>query len=68
MYTQKRASKNIKRRHNNPWFNNDCKVSKRKYKRYKKSLRKLLNTTEEETLNTMAKAHKKVLRKEKRKY
>ena len=69
MYTQHKASTNVKkRRHKNPWFNNDCKVSKNNYKRYKKSLRKPLNTTEENTLSTMAKAHKKLLRKEKRKF
>ena len=68
MYTQHRASANVKKRHKNPWFNNDCKVSKNNYKRYKKSLHKPLNTTEENTLSTMAKAHKKLLRKEKRKF
>ena len=68
MYTQHRPPTNVKKRNKNLWFNNECKVSKNNYKRYKKSLRKPLNTTEEDTLNTMAKAHKKLLRKEKRKF
>ena len=69
MLNQQRSSSRVKKgKFKNPWFNNECKESKNNYKRYKKSLHKPLSTTEEDTLKNMAKAHKKLLRKEKRKF
>ena len=62
------AKQKRKGKSNKPWFNNICKTSDDRYKKFKKSLRKHPNTTEKDTLFTMAKTHKKLLRKEKRKF
>lgn len=69
MLNQQRSSSSVKKgKVKNPWFNNEYKESKNNYKRYKTSLHKPLSTTQEDTLKNMAKAHNKLLRKEKRNY
>ena len=69
MYKEHRPSNSHKkRRFNKPWFNNECKSSKKNYKQFKKSLHKPPSNTEIETQKNMARAHKKLLRKEKRKF
>ena len=69
MYTQYNASTNNRRRRDNkPWFNNDCEASKKDYKEFKKSLSKNQNDTEKADLKLMANKHKKLVRKEKRKF
>ena len=69
MYTQYNASTNNRRRRvNKPWFNNDCEASKKDYKEFKKSLSKNQNDTEKADLKLMANKHKKLIRKEKRKF
>ena len=69
MYKQHSLPKKIKKRKiNKPWFNNTCKLSKSNYKKFKKTLSKQPSNTEKDSLKAMAKTHKKLLRKERRKF
>ena len=61
-------AKNKKPNTNKPWFNDSCKNSKNNYLRYKKSLPKKHNQIDKSALKSLAKQHKKLLRKEKRKH
>ena len=61
------SSKPKKTKNDKPWFNNDCKNSKRTYWKFKRSLPKTSNT-ENTTLKNLAKQHKKLIRQVKRKY
>ena len=60
------TNKETKRKCNKPWFNDICKASKNRYKKFKKTVRKQPSEAKKESLKSMAKTHKKVLRKEKR--
>ena len=62
------SSKSKKPKDNNPWFNNSCKNSKNNYWKYKKSLSKNTNLTENATLKNLGNQHKKLIRQVKRKY
>ena len=69
MYKQHSLPKrNKKWKQNKPWFNNSCKTSKSNYKKFKKTLSKEPSNAEKDALKAMAKTHKKLLRKEKRKF
>ena len=69
MYKQHTLPKtNKKKKQNKPWFNNTCKSSIENYNKFRKTISKPPNINEEDSLKAMAKAHKKLIRKEKRKY
>ena len=69
MYKQhSKPKRNMKKNDNKPWFNNACKSSKSNYKRFKKSIGMQPNTTEKDMLLSMAKQHKKIIRREKRQF
>ena len=53
---------------NKPWFNNVCNESKNNYNKFKKTLSKPLKDDEKEALKSLSKKHRKILRKEKRKF
>ena len=55
-------------RTNNPWFNSICENSKESYKNAKKSMPTKLSEDNKAALKTLAKEHKNLIRKEKRKY
>ena len=65
--TINQSSKQKKSKSDKPWFNNDCKISKRTYWKLKRSLPKTSNA-ENTTLKNLAKQHKKLIRQVKRKY
>ena len=56
-----------KKKNNNPWFNNACKISRKNYWKYRKSLPKTTNA-EDTTLKHLGKQHKKLIRQVKRQY
>ena len=59
---------NNKPKTNNPWFNPICENSKESYKNVKKSMPAKLSEDNKAALKSLAKEHKKLIRKEKRKY
>ena len=61
------SSKSKKSKNDKPWFNNECKNSKRTYWKLRRSVSKT-NNTENITLKNLAKQHKKLIRQVKRKY
>merc|ERR1739842_191582 len=62
MYKQHTVTnREIKGKCNKPWFNDICKASKNRCKKFKKTLWKQPSEAKEESLKSMAKTHKKVL-------
>ena len=69
MYKQIRPTTiNKKNKCNKPWFNGDCKASKKNYQNFKKTIGKQPNEADKLSLKNLANNHKKVLRKVKRKF
>ena len=65
--TKVRAN-NRRRNTNKKWFNEQCKISKKGYKMFKKHMNKPPNQAEQADLRTLATKHRKLTRKVRRNY